>query len=71
MTEQDRAAQNDGTAVAVGAILFWPALFFIKGDKQKATEVAELKGQMEAIEKVNVVKNCGIKFQTSSNSPQH
>lgn len=64
MSEQDRAAQNDGTAVAVGAILFWPALFFIKGDKENATEVAELKGQMEAIERANVLKSCGIKFQT-------
>lgn len=62
MSKQDKAAENDGAAVAVGAILFWPALFLIKGDNATATEVAELKGRMEAIERVNAAKKCGIKF---------
>jgi hypothetical protein len=66
MSTQDKAAQNDGTAVAVSAILFWPALFFIKGDKATATEVAELKGQIAAIEKANITKGCGIKFQNET-----
>lgn len=46
----------------VSLILFWPAAFFLKGDGAAAAEVARLKGEMQAIEQVNRVKNCGIKF---------
>lgn len=70
MATQDKSAQNDGTAVAVGAILFWPALFFIKGDKATATEVASLKGQIDAIEKANIALDCGIKFQNEVSAPE-
>ncbi|MBV0891501.1 hypothetical protein KTN05_06480 [Paracoccus sp. Z118] len=62
MEVQDRKAGNDAAAVAVGTILFWPALFFIKGDGAGAAEVAQLKGDMQAIEAVNRARNCGITF---------
>lgn len=58
---QDKKAKGDGTAVAA-SLLFWPAVFFIKGDKETAAEVARLKGEMEAIEQANTAKNCGIVF---------
>lgn len=62
MAAQDRKADNDAAATAIGAILFWPALFMIKGDGASAAEVARLKGEMQAIEAVNRSRNCGISF---------
>ena len=62
MAAQDRKASNDAAATAVGAILFWPALFMIKGDGASAAEVARLKGEMQAIQAVNNSRNCGITF---------
>ncbi|WP_240602298.1 hypothetical protein [Paracoccus endophyticus] len=59
---QDKKASNDAVAVGVGAVLFWPALFFIKGDGAQAAEVARLKGEMQAIEQANMQKNCNIRF---------
>jgi hypothetical protein len=43
--------------------LFWPALFLIKGDATSGQEVAQLKGDMEAIEQANIQKNCGMQFR--------
>lgn len=60
--EQDQKASNDAAAAAVGAILFWPALFMIKGDGASSAAVAQLKGEMQAIEAVNRARNCGITF---------
>jgi len=60
---QDSKATNDAVATGVGVVLFWPALFFIKGDSTTAAEVARLKGEMEAIEQASVQKRCGIQFQ--------
>lgn len=49
----------------VSLVLFWPAAFFMKGDGADAAEVARLKGEMQAIERVNSVKKCGIVFAAS------
>lgn len=61
-TAQDKKASNDAVATGVGMVLFWPALFFIKGDGSQAAEVGRLKGEMQAIETANTAKNCGIRF---------
>lgn len=68
MTAQDKKARGDTTAMAVGMVLFWPALFFMKGDSATAAEVARLKGEMDALEKASVQKNCGIKFERAPKS---
>jgi hypothetical protein len=60
---QDQKATNDAVATGVGVVLFWPALFFIKGDSTTAAELSRLKGEMEAIEQVSVQKRCGVTFQ--------
>lgn len=60
---QNQKATNDAVATGVGAILFWPALFFIKGDAASAQEIAQLKGDMAAIEQANIQKKCGLQFQ--------
>ena len=59
---QDRNRSQDAAMTGVSIILFWPAAFFLKGDGAAAAEVGRLKGEMQAIEQVNRVKNCGIQF---------
>ncbi len=60
---QEKAANNDAAMTTVAVILFWPAIFFNKGDGASAAEVARLKGKMQAIEDVSRQKNCAIVFQ--------
>lgn len=59
---QDKKASGDAVAMTVGLVVFWPALFFMKGDGAPAAEVSRLKGEMDAIEAASVTNNCGIKF---------
>lgn len=59
---QDKARSQDAAMTGVSLILFWPAAFFLKGDGATAAEVGRLKGEMQAIEQVNRIKNCGITF---------
>ena len=66
---QDQKANNDAVATGVGVILFWPALFFIKGDAASAQEIAQLKGDMDAIEQANIQKKCGLQFQHQDATP--
>lgn len=54
----DQRASNDQGAMAIGMILFWPALFFLKGDGPEAVEYARLKGEYETLEKVAIQKEC-------------
>lgn len=65
---QDQKATNDAVATGVGVVLFWPALFFIKGDSTTAAELSRLKGEMEAIEQVSIQKRCGVQFQRQAAS---
>lgn len=60
---QDKKASSDAVKMGVGVILFWPTLFFIKGDGTTAAEVGRLKGEMDAVEQASIQKNCGIHFQ--------
>ena len=60
---QDEKSTNDAIATGVGAVLFWPSLFFIKGDGQTAAELGRLRGEFEAIEQASIQKNCGMRFQ--------
>jgi hypothetical protein len=43
-----------------------PAAFLIKGNGANAQEVAQLKGDMDAIEQANVQKKCGIQFSKTA-----
>lgn len=60
--QQDKKATGDAVMTGVGLILFWPSLFFIKGDGATAAELGRLKGEMDAIEQASIQKNCGIQF---------
>jgi len=63
MGVQQEKAQGDAVAVGVGLILFWPALLFVKGNGATESEIARLKGEMDAIEQVSIAKQCGLTFQ--------
>jgi hypothetical protein len=60
---QDKQRTNDTIATTAAVVIFWPAAFFVGGDKQTAAELAQMKGQMIAIEQASTVKKCGIQFQ--------
>jgi hypothetical protein len=59
---QDQNATNDTIVTTAAVILFWPAAFMIKGNGANAQEVAQLKGDKDAIEQANVQKKCNIQF---------
>ena len=54
---QDEAASDDAALMGVGLVLFWPALFFLAGE-DKEDELAQLKGEMEALEEAAIEKDC-------------
>jgi hypothetical protein len=60
---QDKKRSNDQLATGAAIIIFWPAAFFVGGDGQVAAQLAQLKGQMQAIEQASIQKKCGIQFQ--------
>lgn len=60
--KQAQNRSSDAAMTTVAVVLFWPAAFFMKGDGAAAADVARLKGEMQAIEQVNRIKNCGITF---------
>ena len=46
-------------ALIIGAVIFWPALFFmIGGDREE--ELARLKGEYEALESAAIANECNI-----------
>lgn len=67
---QDSKSTNDAVAMGVGVVLFWPSLFFIKGDGTTASELGRLRGEFEALEQVSIQKNCGIQFQRGGTPPK-
>lgn len=60
--KQDQARGSDAAMTTVSLVLFWPAAFFLKGDGAAAADVGRIKGEMQAVEQVNRIKNCGIVF---------
>jgi hypothetical protein len=60
---QDQKRSKDGLATAAAVVIFWPAAFFVGGNGQTAAELAQLKGQMVAIEQASIQKKCAIQFQ--------
>jgi len=65
----DKNADGDAVAMGAGLVLFWPALFFLDGDHPAQAEYAQLKGRMDALEEVNVKKDCGIVMKIPEPEP--
>jgi outer membrane murein-binding lipoprotein Lpp len=63
---QDSKRTNDQIATGVAIVVFWPAAFLVGGDGPMAAELANLKGQMVAIEHASIQKQCGISFQRTA-----
>lgn len=61
---QAQRAKNDKIAMGVGLVIFWPALFFVKGDKQTAAELARLRGELDALDQASIAKHCGLTIKT-------
>ena len=51
---------RDAIAMGVGLVIFWPALFLMKGNGVEATELASLKGEYDALQAQGVQKQCGF-----------
>lgn len=60
---QDSQRTKDQWTTAAAVVVFWPAAFFVSGDKQTAAELGQMKGQIVAIEQASIAKNCDIKFE--------
>jgi hypothetical protein len=60
---QDQKRSNDQVATGIAIVVFWPAAFLVGGDGPQAAELAQLKGQMVAVEQMSIQKKCGIQFQ--------
>lgn len=67
---QDSQRTKDGLVTAAAIVVFWPAAFFVGGDKQTAAELANMKGQMVAIEQASIQKKCNIQFQGKPDGAQ-
>ena len=47
--------------MAVGMVLFWPALFFLEGgDGPEAAEYSRLKGEQEAVGRTIRKRDCDV-----------
>ena len=55
---QDSKAGNDAAAMAVGAIVFLPALLFLAAGDDKSGELSRLKGEFDAVTVVAKDKGC-------------
>ncbi|QBQ53073.1 metal ABC transporter ATP-binding protein [Nitrosococcus wardiae] len=54
-----KTADNDKAQMALGMVVFWPALFFLEGgDGPEAAEYGRLKGERDALEKAAIQKKC-------------
>jgi hypothetical protein len=60
---QDNQATKDSVVTGVAIVVFWPAAFFVGGDRGNAAELGRLKGEMDALEQASIKKNCGIQFR--------
>jgi len=60
---QNSAANGDAVKTGLGVVFFLPALFLNEGNGIKAAEVARLKGEINALERASVRKNCNISFR--------
>jgi hypothetical protein len=61
----DDAHTRDAVAMGVGLVVFWPALFLLKGNGPEAAELGQLKGEYDAVEQQGIQKQCGFQTQAA------
>lgn len=60
----DEEADSDEAEMAVGMILFWPALFWLEGgDDERSAQYARLRGEYNALEQAGIKRDCGIQVK--------
>ena len=63
----DKEAKSDQGQMALGLLIFWPALFFLEGgDGPQAAEYARLKGEYEALRKIAIQRKIGFELMPKS-----
>ena len=68
---QDSKRTSDVVATTAAVILFWPAAFLVKGDGQTAAELARLKGEFDALERISIEKRwISFRPQTAAAPPE-
>lgn len=60
---QDQKRRGDIVATTAAIIVFWPAAFLVSGNDAQTAELARLKGEFEAIQRVSIEKRCNIRFE--------
>jgi hypothetical protein len=60
---QDRKRTGDIIATTAAIVVFWPAAFLVGGDDAQTTELARLKGEFEAIQRVSIQNGCRVRFE--------
>lgn len=55
---QKKKADNDGAAMAVGMVLFWPALFFLGNKNDVSPQLATMKGTYDALTAAGIANRC-------------
>jgi len=56
-----QTATADAAQMAVGMVLFWPALLFLEGgDGPQAAEYARLKGEWDTLEQLAIQNKCAM-----------
>ena len=63
---QKTKANNDGAAMAVGLVLFWPALFFLGNRNDMSPQLATMKGTYDAMTAAGVAKHCFLAPPTAA-----
>jgi len=57
--------------MGVGLVLFWPALFFLEGgDGPQAAEYSRLRGEVDAMRRAAVHKECDLSGVRSFEPPE-
>ena len=56
--QQQQKANTDAVAMGVGMVLFWPALFALGSGSDVGPQLAQAKGQAEAIQAAARQKGC-------------
>lgn len=55
---QKKKANADAAIMAVGVIVFWPALFALAAGTDQEAALSRAKGEYEAIQKAKAAKRC-------------
>jgi hypothetical protein len=58
--DQQETADKDQALIAAGLLIAWPALFAVGMTGNHEKEFADIKGQYEAIDRVEQSKNCPL-----------